>query len=202
MPGCAPSCHACICTRAPARSCPLLHNPSTCARRVYGRGGGGEQSTAASWFRPRCTVGQAGHRGTSRATARALRRRPPHPNTTGGVSTPLEALNHSPHSPLYELDLGPRACFVQRPTRVRAAGVEPGRVGALRTGRAPEGMPDGGCPPRTPPQHAQRAASRVQPAEPRLYAWLRAHDVNRVAGGPCSVGPPEEPGIQTCLAVR
>ena len=69
-----------------------------------------------------------------------------------------------------------------------AAGVEFGRVVALRTGRAHEGMSGGGCPPRTLPQHALRATLRVQPAEPRLYAWLRAHDVNRFVGGPCSVG--------------
>ena len=55
-----------------------------------------------------------------------------------------------PHSSLSQSLTSTRALLRAVTTRVRATGEGFGRVAALRTGRAREGVSDGGCPPRTP----------------------------------------------------
>ena len=156
QPGGGPSCTIWI--RAPvARLCPLLHNPSIRARRVYGRGAGGEQSTADA-------VDRAGHKsyydksvagggGNQQPPAR----QPSHPTTPGGAAeggaqppTPPAALHHSPR---------------RRTHASQLRGEAPAQDSCLRAVRHTSGTV-GWNPAAAMPRHATPSARRGEAACP------------------------------------
>ena len=163
--------------RAPvARLCPLLHNPSIRARRVYGRGAGGEQSTADA-------VDRAGHssyygeeRGGRRRQSAAAS--PPavashHPRwrrTEGGAqpSTPPAAPDHSPKRRSQVANSQPGEAPAPG-SRLRAATHSSGTAGGIRP--PPPATPRHRCDAGRRRARRPRGEGPSAPRGPRCPVW-------------------------------